>query len=413
MMKHVPEDIQQFYRQQIADLSKDIQYRYVKWIRFYLDFCSKYNFTSYDKNSFSHFSQKLIDKGKTTEDVEEAYQAVLHLLPYYQSGVTEKELPSDTAVIQQLISIIRQRNYSPRTLSAYLKWTRKFLQFKTCTISDINDGTARKFLNDLAVVKSVSPSAHNQAFNALLFLYRHVLKRDFGEQSGNIRAKSPGKKIPVVLTVDELQLLLSTLPKRFYLHFALLYGCGLRLGELVNLRLQDIDFENSSITVVHSKGQKSRSVPLPQKLKEQLKIQILTVRSLHFENLRNNCYKGVFLPNSVPETMAMKEEWLWLFPASRTVVNGNDSSEHQFHIHHSVLSKQLRVSVKQCGFLKHITPHTLRHSYATHLLLNGYDIRTIQELLGHSSIETTMIYLHVLKEISPKPPVSPLDLLDS
>lgn len=255
-MLHVPEDIQAFYKVQLKNVDREKHYTYVRSIRYYLDFCSKYRFTPYEKNSFSHFSQKLYDKKQSLECIEEAYQAVQLLLPYYERPPVAGEMKSSLEVVQTLIAVLREKNYSPRTLSVYTKWTRQFLQFHTGEVSAINDGTVRMFLNHLVVKRNVSPSAHNQAFNSLLFLFRHVLKKDFGEQSGTIRAKRPGKKIPVVLTRNELQHLFSSISADYLFHFQLMYGCGLRLMELVELRIKDIDFEADQITVSFSKNQK-------------------------------------------------------------------------------------------------------------------------------------------------------------
>lgn len=170
-MRHVPEDVKIYYKEQLQTIPKDKHYNFVKWIRFYLDFCTKFRFTVYEKDSFSHFSQKLTDKGQKVENIEEAFQAVELFLPYYSSGLKEGELEDKTEVIRQLISIIREKNYSPRTLEAYVKWSRKLLEYHTGAICEIDDSTARKFLNYLTVEKGVSPSAHNQAFNAFYFFF--------------------------------------------------------------------------------------------------------------------------------------------------------------------------------------------------------------------------------------------------
>jgi len=191
----------------------------------------------------------------------------------------------------------------------------------------------------------------------------------------------------------------------------LMYGCGLRLSELLELRLKDLDFENNFVSIQQAKGQKNRVVPLPLVLKERLQNQVLSVRTTHYKNSQVNGYGGVFLPRSIHESNALREEWCWLFPASSLVEERVSKLKKQYHLHQSVLSRELQIAVKRCAFLKRVTPHTLRHSYATHLLQNGFDIRTIQELLGHTDIKTTMIYLHILKEISPKPPISPLDIV--
>ena len=231
----------------------------------------KYRFIPYEKSSLSHYSQKLSEKNQSVENIEEAYQAILLLLPYYQSGLKTGELKNSVDVIQQLIGIIRQKNYSSRTLEAYSKWCRSFLYFYDGEPINICDADARKYLNYLVTERKCSPSAHNQAFNSLLFLFRHVIKKDFGNHSGNVRAKRPGKKIPVVLSKNEIKILFKAIPKEYLLHFQLMYGCGLRLAELISLRLKDIDFENQTVIINESKGLKSRTTVLPQKIINQLK----------------------------------------------------------------------------------------------------------------------------------------------
>lgn len=295
-------------------------------------------------------------------------------------------------------------------MEAYTKWCRKFLAFHKAPIKDINGSSARMYLNYLVNTIGASPSAHNQAFNALLFLFRHVLRKDFGDQKSNVHAKTYQKKIPVVLSIDELNVLWNNVAENLLLPFQLMYGCGLRTQELITLRLQHIDFENNFITVSATKGLKNRSVPLPLRLKEALleqKNEVLNTHKSYMEGDKK--YGGAFLPKSISDAEALERQWLWLFPATK-LTPVKDGIMKQYHIHHTFLGRELKNAVKKMGLHKRVTPHTLRHTYATHLLLNGFDIRTIQDLLGHSDIKTTMIYLQVIKEISPKAPQSPLDI---
>ncbi len=410
-MRHVPKDIEGYYRTVLmSNVDKSKHFNYVKWIRFYLDFCAKYRFVEYEKESFSHFSEKLFQKGQTPDSVEEAFQAVTFLLPYYQSGIKEGDLENRQEVLQQLISIIRQKNYSPRTLEAYLKWNRQFLEYYKGEITEIDSGSARMFLNNLVTQKGASSSAHNQAFNALLFLYRHILQKEFGDHSGNTRAKTFKRKIPVVLSKAEIDTLWNCIPEDFLLPFKLMYGCGLRMQELITLRLHSFDFDNALLSINASKGMKSRTVPLPLALKDELlqqKKKVLKRDALYSQNKE---YLGVFLPKEVQKNKGKDRDWLWMFSASKLTPTNEGNGYKLYHIHHTNLGRELKSAVRKGGIMKQITPHSLRHTYATHLLLNGYDIRTIQELLGHSDIKTTMIYLQVVKEISPKIPLSPLDL---
>lgn len=346
------------------------------------------------------------------EEIEESFSVARTFLPQTPSGIKESKFDNDNEVVQQLISIIRQKNYSPRTLEAYCKWTRDFLDFKSCEVTEISYSIAKKFLNQLVIVKNVSPSAYNQAFNALLFLFRYVFRKEFGDHSGNIKTEVLSKKIPVVLSKTELEAVLLKIPRDYVIHFNLLYGCGLRVSDLLTIRLKDIDFGNDRVIIEASKGLKNRIIPLPQKIKSDLLLQRNYVIDMHNKNcISKKSYKGVFLPKSVSAKNAFLDEWLWLFPATKLTTEKESGYLKQFHLHDTVLGKVLREAVKESGIVKRITPHTFRHSYATHLLLNGFDIKTIQELMGHNDIKTTMGYLQVIKDLSPKRPVSPLDLV--
>jgi len=266
------------------------------------------------------------------------------------------------------------------------------------------------FLTSLAVKKKVAASTQNQAFNALLFLFRHVLEKEFEQIEGVVRAKRK-IHIPVVLSRDEVDWVIYQLADPYDLAVQLLYGCGLRLFECLNLRIQDLNFDMMIVTVHDGKGQKDRAVPLPEMLVPALQAQIEKVKSLHQEGLTSG-YAGVFLPDSLASKYKNAGRdfcWQWLFPA-RILTYVPDTHEYRrYHLHETHLQKAIKKAVQKAQIPKRATAHTFRHSFASHLLRANYDIRTIQELLGHSNLKTTMIYTHTVHSLSIKQAKSPLD----
>lgn len=312
---------------------------------------------------------------------------------------------------EQLETAIKLRHYSAKTLSAYRGWARKlqtYMKSKDPRLLDVED--IKAFLSYLAVEKKVSASSQNQAFNALLFLFRHLLGKEFGRLDGVVRAKRK-PYIPVVLSRDEVDQVFVHLASPYDLIGKLLYGCGLRLFECMKLRVQDLNFEMGILTVHDGKGKKDRTVPLPDALIPALKKQIEIVRHTHRRDLADG-YDGTFLPNrlGVKYKNADKEfSWQWLFPA-KTVTRVSDSGERRrYHLHDTHVQKAIKAAVMQAQIPKRATAHTFRHSFASHLLQANYDIRTIQELLGHSDVKTTMIYTHTVKSRTLKEAKSPLD----
>jgi integron integrase len=253
------------------------------------------------------------------------------------------------------------------------------------------------FLNDLATNRGVSASTQNQALHALLFLYRQILKRDIGLVPGLTPAKR-GRRLPVVLSVNEVRLILGRMRGVSRLCGSLMYGSGLRLSECTSLRVKDIDFDRREITVRGGKGDKDRRVPLPQLVTPALKVQIERVRAQFERDLRSGLV-GSLLPGALAKKMPEAErDWRWqyLFPASRVHIEVASGKRRRHHIHDSAIQRSLAGACRESGVSKRATCHSLRHSFATHLLESGSDIRTIQELLGHTSLQTTMIYTHVL-----------------
>jgi len=253
------------------------------------------------------------------------------------------------------------------------------------------------FLSALAVEGRVSASTQNQALCALLFLYRHVLDQNLGWLDEVVQAKQ-SHRLPVVLTRQEVRVLLGALESDHWLMAHLLYGAGLRLLECLRLRVKDIDFSTNQLVVRQGKGDKDRVTMLPTSIKGPLVAHLERVRHLHTQDVERG-YGKVYLPHALAGKYpnAGKEwGWQWVFPASQPSVDPRSGERQRQHLHESVLQQAVRAAAKQTGIVKPVGCHTLRHSFATHLLEDGYDIRTIQELLGHKDVSTTMIYTHVL-----------------
>jgi integron integrase len=253
------------------------------------------------------------------------------------------------------------------------------------------------FLSSLATDSHVSASTQNQALNALLFLYREILKKDIGYVNGVVRAKRP-HRLPVVLTRQEIRSILGLLNGSDWLMAMLLYGAGLRLMECLRLRVKDVDFTSNQIVVRAGKGDKDRRTMLPAAVKEPLTKYLEAIKRLHQRDIERGLGR-VTLPNALERKYpnAGKEwGWQWLFPATSHFTDKVTGEKRRHHLHESVLQKAVKEAVRKSGVSKPASPHTFRHSFATHLLEDGYDIRTVQELLGHRDVSTTMIYTHVL-----------------
>lgn len=269
----------------------------------------------------------------------------------------------------------------------------------------------KEFLTWLAVKKEVAASTQNQAFNALLFFYRYVLQKEFGKVEGVVRAKHM-PYIPVVLCREEIEAIFSHLAPPVNLVVKLLYGCGLRLFECINLRVQCLNFDAGKITIHDGKGEKDRTVPLPTLLLPDLKAQLDAVKELHRRDLAGK-YSGVFLVTALDKKYpnAGKEfVWQWLFPAQDLTRVPETGEYKRYHLHETVVQKAIKAAVGKTTLCKRASAHTFRHSFASHLLQANIDIRTIQELLGHSDLKTTMIYTHTVKSVTIKEAKSPLDL---
>ncbi len=434
---------------------------YVKWIRFYLDFCHKYNFRQCSDAGLSAFMDKLREKKQSQKQIRQAHHAVtLYCTSLSQAtgkltnnhaqrltGTTSLSADNRTGMICQqnkqlldsvtctrepviaekeglktnradwtevykdLQNVIKVRHYSPSTLKTYTGWARKLQAFtksknpRLLTVDDV-----KAFLTWLAVEKHVAAASQNQAFNALLFMFRHVLDKEFGKIDGIVRAKRK-PYIPVVLSREEVDRIIALLKHPYRLIISLMYGCGLRISECLFLRVQDFNFDMKILTIHDGKGKKDRTVPIPDALMNALKAQLNRVIEQHERDCRAG-YDGVFLPGRLEKKYRNASRELirqWFFPAKGLTVVPETKERRRYHIHDSALQKALRAAVQKAKIPKRVTSHTFRHSFASHLLQANYDIRTIQELLVHSDIRTTMIYTHTVKSVTLKEAKSPLD----
>ena len=315
-------------------------------------------------------------------------------------------------LLQRVRHTLRTMHYSPKTEEAYIKWIRAYILYHGKRHPEnLKEDHVRQFLTHLAVDRHVSSTTQNQALCAIVFLYKHVLDTQLGEFGTIPWAKKPSR-IPVVLTRQEIKLLLQYLHGKPWLVASLLYGAGLRLNECLNLRVKDIDFEYRQINVWEGKGARSRITMLPESTILPLKNHIERVRKQHQKDLAAG-FGSVELPHALSRKYAHADKefiWQYIFPASRISEDPRSKIRRRHHLDESVLRKALKIAVRKAGINKRVSSHAFRHSFATHLLEDGYDIRTVQELLGHKDIKTTMIYTHVLNR-GGRGVVSPADKL--
>ncbi|NTW58262.1 MAG: integron integrase [Nitrospirae bacterium] len=450
---------------------------YRKWLRFFLDFCSKYPTSSERADQVRLFSEKLRSKGQTAQQVEQAADAVslffasqrdqpagrLSAAVHATPGIVQntagqsrdqrsaaygafsgkragmvREIPGPQvetvssgwrgrryddwrclrtsghpawdAIIGLLADEIQARHYSRKTLQHYANWTRKFeFYLSHKDPAQLTSRDVKSYLTCLAVQCKVSSSTQNLAFNALLFLFRHVLKRDFGNHKDIPRAKK-STYVPVVLSRDEVQEVFARLHHPHQLIAKLQYGCGLRCFEAVKVRVKDFNFDAGLLTI-KGKGGKSRAVPIPGKIVPELLAQLAFVKKLHADDTAAG-YAGVFLEDQLEKkypNAAEELQWQWFFPQESLTFVSSTGERRRYHVHESRFQEALYLAVKKAQLTKRVSTHTLRHSFATHLLQANYDIRTIQMLLGHSDVRTTMIYTHCVPSRTLKELKSPLD----
>jgi len=433
-MIKVPAALQKKYHMLLmnSEISQDQYVHCKKWLRFYLDFCKKYAHSYTDKKSLLFFLEKLRTKNQTPSQRMQAEKAV----ELYYSGIDKPAVLTKSPIplhkvsenikafdsksendpwgiaLKSIKNEIELRHYSKKTLKAYSLWAEKLRYFTkgkfpaSLTVEDV-----KEFLTFLAVKKKVSASSQNQAFNALLFFFRHVLKKEFGKAEGFVRVKRK-PYIPVVLSREEIDRILLNLKSPYDLAVKMLYGCGLRLSECMKLRINNFNFDHGVLTIHDGKGKKDRTVPLPEFIRDDLQNQISRVIKVHDKDLKDD-YSGVFMPDRLEKKYknAPKElTWQFFFPAKVLTFITDTNEYRRYHLHETHVQKAIKRAVKKSKILKRASAHTFRHSFASHLLQANYDIRTIQELLGHSDVRTTMIYTHTVKSRTIKETKSPLDL---
>ncbi|MBU1196336.1 MAG: integron integrase [Proteobacteria bacterium] len=433
-MIKVPEALQKKYNLLLvnSDVSPDQYVHCKKWLRYYLDFCKKYSHPYADAKSLLLFLEKLKGKNQTVSQQAQAKTAV----ELYYSGIEKAKSPLEHTVpldeihedikmfdsketddpwriaVDSIKNEIQVRHYSKKTLKAYSLWAEKFQYFTKSKLPEsLTPEDVKDFLTFLAVQKKVSASSQNQAFHALLFFFRHVLKKEFGKIDGVVRAKRK-PYIPVVLSREEIDCIIRNLQHPFDLVVKLLYGCGLRLSECLKLRIHNFNFDHHVLTIHDGKGKKDRTVPLPESIRDDLKDQVKRVIALHDADLKDD-YSGVFMPDRLEKKYknAPRELiWQWFFPARELTFVPDTNEYRRYHLHETHVQKAIKWAVRKSKILKRASAHTFRHSFASHLLQANYDIRTIQELLGHSDVRTTMIYTHTVQSKTIKETRSPLDL---
>ena len=443
---------------------------YKKWFRFYWDFCHKYHHDAYHSDSLPLFLQKLQSKNQSVQQQNQAQHSVSLFLKMHASN-EQRQIKDDNNsklslqkinasdeiskpnknhsnhpsvdqssirhnysdqatsnlstgyrsseetgmswefVYDQLVKEIKIRHYSPRTLKSYRGYIRQLQTFtKSKKYQTLSQQDVIDFLTFMAVEKQVSASSQNLAFNSLLFLFKQVLKKEFGEIKGVVRAKRK-PYIPVVLSRQEIDLIFDHLDDPVDLVAKLLYGCGLRLFECLKLRVQDFNFDAGVVTIHDGKGKKDRTVPIPQSIVPELQKQLQKVTAVHEADLKAK-FSGTFLPDQLDrkyKNAAKEFIWQWFFPAQSLTLLPETKEQRRYHIHETVVSKAIKQAVNNARITKRATAHTFRHSFASHLLQGNYDIRTIQELLGHSDVRTTMIYTHTVQSRTLKQTKSPLD----
>lgn len=380
---------------------KQVPY-YVVWVSRFLNFFNKKptdNFTSEEIDQFLTY----LTKRKEDWQVDQASESI-RIYQFYKTRKNQPETIKNKdsgtqwkSVADEMKNMLRLKQLSFSTEKTYLSWIRMFYRFLNgASPFSLDETNVKNFLTYLAVERHVAPSTQNQAFNAILFLFRHVLDKNIDGLNDVVRSRKQ-RRLPVVLTKSEVTRLLDNMSGTNLLMAQIIYGGGLRLQECVQLRIKDIDFERNTIVIKFGKGGKDRETVLPEIVQNDLKQHIKKIKNL-FECDRQNSTSGVELPLALERKYpnAGKEWiWQWVFPSQTLSADPRTKIIRRHHIHPTNLQKQIRRSVMKAGIIKRVTTHTLRHSFATHLLEDGHDIRTIQELLGHSSLKTTMIYTHV------------------
>jgi integron integrase len=425
MLENILPEFQEFLLERKLTIARTAQF-YALWAYKFLAFSQQNNTLSQEEQKAKFFNEL---KKINSQDwqIKQAQEALIIYFAHFCSsksreivnvrGLVYKESVDCLAVLEKMRQVIRLKHFSYRTEQSYLDWVKRFFKYLSntgeseITSSELKSQNVTDFLTYLAINKNVAASTQNQAFSALLFLFREVLKIELGDLARTVRAKR-GPKLPVVLTVEEVSRVFTCMGGKALLMVQVLYGAGLRVMELMRLRVQDIDFGADLIFVRASKQDKDRSTILPQKIKQVLQQHLEDVRLIHQKDL--SCgYGEVNLPQGLVKkypNAAKDWKWQYVFPASSLSIDPYDGKVRRHHLDVSVVQKAVSRALKEAQINKLASVHTLRHSFATHLLQKGVNIREIQELLGHKHVETTMIYTHVMRDLA-NAPKSPLDEL--
>jgi integron integrase len=375
---------------------------YLLWVRRFQESANKRAGEDFSEQEVRTFVKSL-EKDHEEWQVKQAREAV-DVYRFYLRRLSSGDGPGGKLAAEawkrvgdELVRMLRLKHRALSTEKTYVAWVRDFYRFVKGTLpEDLGSAHVVDYLSHLAVDRKVSAGTQRQAFNALLFLYRHVLDKEIDNLHETVRSKRT-RRLPVVLTRQEVLRLLDQLDGSVRLMAELAYGCGLRVSECIRLRIKDLDFEQGLVTVRAGKGDKDRVTVLPESLKERLREHLAGVREIYEKDFASGI-DGVFLPDALSRKYpnAGKEwPWQWVFPSRDLSVDPRTRIIRRHHVHLNTLQKAVKAAAEKAGLSKRVTVHTLRHSFATHLLEKGYDIRTIQELLGHSNVQTTMIYTHV------------------
>lgn len=420
-MRTIPEVLVSEMRREMdaQKLTRPLQVEYFKWLRFYLDFCMKYKHSTRDPETEVLYLQKLSSKGQSVTQQEQAASCISlfrHVAKRFPARGNEQDQTEERTdwgqVLVSLEEVIRLRQYARSTGKTYRHWVLQFQDFlDSKRVEDVNDEDAVRFLTWLATDKQVVSTTQNQAFNALLFLFRHVLKRSY-ELGDKVQRARRTRYVPVVLSQKELENVFSRMEEPHRLIAQLLYGCGLRLTEGLQLRVEQLNLAHRILTVHRGKGRKDRALPLPDCLVPLLEEHLKALRKQYDEDVAEG-FAGAFMPEGSPakwKHRALQWPWQFLFPAKTLTLVPATGARKRYHVHDSQFSASLRGAVWKAGIPKRVGAHTLRHSFASHLLLANYDIRTIQEMMGHSDVKTTMIYTQTVPSRTQKNRRSPLDI---
>ena len=317
---------------------------------------------------------------------------------------------AEPKLLDRMRALLRTRHYSIRTEDTYVQWARRYILFHDKKHpSMMGAPEINEFLSWLAVERNVAASTQNQALSGILFLYREVLGEEVPWMNDLVRARRTAR-VPVVLTRDEVRRLLGAMTGTPHLVARLIYGTGMRVLEALRLRVKDLDFQSSEVTVRAGKGNKDRATPLPRVLAGALRHHLERVRALHDRDLAEG-FGRVWMPDALARKYPHADRswgWQWVFPSAQRSVDPRSGIELRHHLGEHLVQRAVQGAARSTGIARPATPHTLRHSFATHLLQSGHDIRTVQELMGHASVKTTMIYTHVLG-LGASGVMSPLD----